>query len=602
MPAREHDGVGWPEIPPASGPQAGRDAAHALAPLALCIGASFAMAFTPALVWRLRTGDWICLNDWFTPFYLRFVAQAYYGHVPYISDIVVPGGVTFYPWLLFVPATYAARAFAAGPFAVNLIWIFLNGIGLGAGLYFVFRHFLNRPWAAAGCTVFCLSDYGFAISHPLVTQLKILVAALWFHPRGLVSVASGGLLWQYRFPDPGFVLAFICFQIVAMARARETPAWSNLWLSGLAFGILFYVFFYCWTLVMAALSIAFVLDRAGRRAYGFTLVIGGLIGLPQLIYSIHLKHLASPEAMRRFGLLVPALRLFQEKVPALSLLAMAALALWIGSSKKFELIYIWSLVAGGILLSRSRVVTGVFFHEYHYNWLWPPFRLALVLIAAVSIFNGRFRWRPLTAWSSWAVLVLYFVGGVYVAMMCATRTWSGVALLRNYTRYKAQRLVKGVKPLAPGAMVAGDEGFCELAAVAENQRVLGGYALVRSLAVDDDQWERRAALDAYLQGTNRAEFETIAQGLTARWFWESPGFQPQVNAALMRKYDEVVQAPLRFIDQFEVRYVALPADEARLAYLRAGWTLLQRGPYWQIWERSRGFGTLGVLGLKAPPR
>jgi len=44
-------------------------------------------------------------------------------------------------------------SFGAVPSAVNLIWTLLSAISLGAGWYFVFRHFLKPPWVAAGCTL-----------------------------------------------------------------------------------------------------------------------------------------------------------------------------------------------------------------------------------------------------------------------------------------------------------------------------------------------------------------------------------------------------------------------------------------------------------------
>lgn len=586
MPTGECGEAGEPEVSSARAASARRGTANALAPLAVCFGAGLVLAFAPVLVWRLKTGDWVCLNDWFTLYYLRFAAQVYYRHVFHISDVVVPGGVTGYPWLPFVPAAYLARVLKAGPFAVNLIWIFLSVIGLGPGLYFVFRHFLKRPWMAAGCTILCLSDYGFAAARPLSSQLQMLASALWIHPEGLVAI-PWGLLLHWRVPDPGLDLPFMFFQIVTLARARERPTRLNLWLSGIAFGVLFYVFFYCWTMAMAGLSIAFVLDRGARRAYAVTLCIGGAIGLPELLHSIHLSYLAPAEAMRRFGLFTPAPRLYQETVPVLSVLAMAAVALWIWKSKRFDLVYLWSLVAGGILLSRSRVISGIFFHEYHYDWLWTPIRLALVLIVVLSIANARLRWRPIAASLCWAAIVLYFAGGAYLSAICVTRTWSGVAEVRNYTRYKAQRLAPAVKPLAAGATVAGDNGFCDLAAVAEDQWVLGGEAVPISMATDDDQWEFRAALNAYLLGTDRKDFESAARIAAGRWFWESPQRQPEVVAAFMRKYDEVAQAPDRFVARFGVRYVALAADETQSAYLREGWTMLQRGPYWQIWERVK---------------
>ena len=586
MPTVEYGEVGRPVAEAASETSTERRAKGALAPLALCVGAGFVLAFAPVVVWRIKTGDWVCLNDWFTLYYLRFAAQAYYNRVLYISDVVVPGGITEYPWLPFVPAIYVARVLDAGPFAVNLIWILLSAIGLSTGWYWVFRHLLQRPWAAAGCTMFCLSDYGFAAARPLTTQLRMLASALWFHPTGLV-VIPWGLLLQWRVPDPALYLPFMCFQILAVARARERPTLLNLGLSGIAFGLLFFVFFYCWTMALAGLSIAFVLDRGARKVYGATLCIGGVIGLPQLAYSIYVDRLASAEAMRRFGLFTPAPRFDQVTVPALSLLAVAATAWWIWKSKRFDLVYLWSLAAGGILLSRSRGVSGIFFHEYHYDWLWTPIRMALVLIVAVSIVSAKFRLRPVAAAIGWTVLVLYFAGGVYLAAICVTRTWSGVAEVGNYTRYKSQRLAASVKPLLAGATVAGDDGFCELAAVAEDQWVLSGEAVPRSMVADNDEWESRAALNAYLQGTDRAEFEKTARIAVGLWFWESPGSQPGMVVAFMRKYDAVTRDPDRFVDEFGVRYVALAPDKGRTNYLRAGWTMLQPGPYWQIWQREK---------------
>jgi hypothetical protein len=78
----------------------------------------------------------------------------------------------------------------------------------------------------------------------------MLASALWVHPRGFVTI-PWGLLLQWRIPDPGLNLPFLFFQIVALARARERPTRLNLGFSGLMFGVLFYVFFYCWTMVAA---------------------------------------------------------------------------------------------------------------------------------------------------------------------------------------------------------------------------------------------------------------------------------------------------------------------------------------------------------------
>jgi len=287
------------------------------------------------------------------------------------------------------------------------------------------------------------------------------------------------------------------------------------------------------------------------------------------------------------GLFTPAPRLYQESAGTPFLLAMAAVALWIRKSKRFDLVYPWSLAVGGILLSRSRVVSGIFFHEYHYTWLSTPIWLALVLIVAVSIACARFRWRPVAAPVCWTAVMLYFAGGIYLAVICVTRTWSGVQQVRNYTQYKLQRLATGVEPLVAGETIAGDDIFCELAAVAEYQWVLGGQAVPISMAVDNEQWESREALNAYLVGKDRGEFEKEVRIAGEFWLWENPTREREVIAAFMRKYDEVVGAPGRFIARFGVRYVAFAADRAPVGYLREGWTMLQRGPYWQLWERTK---------------
>ena len=181
-------------------------------------------------------------------------------------------------------------------------------------------------------------------------------------------------------------------------------------------------------------------------------------------------------------------------------------------------------------------MSGIFFHEYHYDWLWAPIRMVLLLIVAVSILSTRFRLRPAAVSICWAALMLYFASGVYLASICVTRTWSGVDQLRNYTRYKAQRLDPAVTPLVARATVAGDDAFCELAAVAEDQWVLSGEAVPRSFAVDNEQWESRAALNAYLVGIDRAKFEKAARVAADLWFWENPKREGEVTAAFMRKY------------------------------------------------------------------
>ena len=53
-------------------------------------------------------------------------------------------------------------------------------------------------------------------------------------------------------------------------------------LSGFAFGLLFFAYFYYWTAAGLALLIAIVVDRVRWRTYFHTGWIGALVGTPKL--------------------------------------------------------------------------------------------------------------------------------------------------------------------------------------------------------------------------------------------------------------------------------------------------------------------------------
>jgi hypothetical protein len=121
-----------------------------------------------------------------------------------------------------------------------------------------------------------------------------------------------------------------------------------------------------------------------------------------------------------------------------------------------------------------------------------------------------------------------------------------------------------------------------LAAVAENQRMLSGWTVPISVALDDSSWESRAALNALLTGVERAEFAR-ATSAEVLYHWFLKPIQPQLIEGFKRQFDEVTREPDKFIRALEVRYVALPADMPPPPFVASRFRLLQPGPYWQIW-------------------
>jgi hypothetical protein len=164
-----------------------------------------------------------------------------------------------------------------------------------------------------------------------------------------------------------------------------------------------------------------------------------------------------------------------------------------------------------------------------------------------------------------------------------TRTRFGNQQLDDFVRYRTQRMARGVAPLIPRSIVAGSEHFCELAGVAENQRMLGGWIVPISTALDNSSWETRTALNAFLSGDTRADFvRDTAESVGYYWFLEP--IQPKLREDFIRQFDDVTQDPDKAIRALEVRYVALPTDKLPTPYVTSRFRLLQPGPYWQIWQ------------------
>ncbi len=554
-------------------------------PLLCCLLAGLALSFTPIVMARLATGMWM-LPQLEIEYYLQIAGQAYYNHLSYISDPSVSDGITFYTWLPFVPPVCIARALGLSLFSVGPIWMLLGCIGTSAGLYFVLWRFLGQPWMAAGLSIFCLSSLCFGASSSPSYQLSAIVRGLLLHSRGNLDL-SPFPIWEWRrVVSPAFDLPFLFLQILAVSIARERQQGVSVWFSGLAFGLLFYIYFYLWTLAAAALCIAMLLDSTRRKIYGQTLLIGFAIGLPELVRLFRLKAMASSEALMRFGLVSAAAPGHLSGLPWFSFIAIAVVGVWISTKKRLELTYLWSLFAAAILLGCSPAFTGVFLHAYHWTWLRLPLRMILALIVIATIAKERIRWLPAFNWAIPTLLAIYFIGGLYMAALLVT-PGAGTRQLENYTKYRLQRLVPGVSPLDSNSVIAGDDRFTELAAIGENQRALSGVFLNASMAVDNNTWRSRFALNAFLNGTtDRLEFQRRATLELENGLYSAAKITPELLAPFMRSYDEIVRDPDRFISAFAVRYVALPADRSPPDYLRNSWTLLQPGPFWQLWQRK----------------
>jgi hypothetical protein len=546
-----------------------------LLPMICVIAASLALGFAPFLYGREQTGDWSAPNQDNLEYYLQIAAQPYFDHVPYLSDPSVPGGAIFYPWLQYVPAVYFALAFGLNVFSIAIIWTVFASVAMAAMLYCLFWYFLRWWWLAAGLTITFLADA--SDYHPFIHQIHVRLGGL-IHPQQELGLE----LFQFRLTNPAVDLPFLFLQILALAAARNRPDRLRIWISGASFALLFYVYFYAWTMAAAALGLAFLVDKEQRGLYAKTFAIGFGGGVPAIVHDMLVRRALSAEGVTRFGLFVMP-RLPKNFVPLFASHDMilipclsVALIAWFLVSRNHQMIYLWCLAAAGFALSYSFMVTGIYLHAYHWRWLARPIFSVLLCLAAATIVTGKVRCSPALGWMFGIWVVSFFLTGLYVSTLEVRGMRDE---LRNYSQYKAQRLGRKAAALNPRTMIGGDDRYCELAVIGENMRALAGWSLYVSMALKNSDLYARYALNQYLDGVSaRNQFKAIVMlGLEGESAERVDGF--------VRAFDEVSSDPRKFLDAYNVQYVALRIDQPLPAYID-GWVLVESGPYWQIWQRA----------------
>ena len=548
-------------------------------PVACCVAASLALGLAPFFYGKIQTGSWSAPNDTDSVYYLQIAAQPYYSHVPWLTDPSVPGGAIFYPWVQYLPFVYFVRALHLSIFSLTIVWTVFGAAAMAASAYALLWYFLRWRWLASGLAVTLLADN--SAYHPFVHQARIVLGAL-AHP----GRDFGQELFDFRITNPMLDLPFLFLLILFVARARDLPSRARTWTCGVCFAFLFYLYFYAWTLAAAALGLAFFLDNRRRVVYLKTLVVGFLLGAPAMIHDFMVRRALSVEGLTRFGMFtrprwpdqfVPLPRHDLVVVPVLFLLVGA----WIYLSRNYQWIFLYCMAAVGTLLSYSSMLTGVYLLDYHWNWLAGPVFTLLLYVTLGGFVTARLRFSGLLG-IAWSVCVgLVFLSGLWLSIEDLRERPEIGGLMRNYAEYAAQRQGGDTPRLEPRAMVGGDDRFCDLAAIGENTVPLVGFPAYISMALRDSELYERYALNQYVQGvTDRARF--------IKMLTDDYGVPLSASALIegfTHAYDEVSGDPTRYIERYDLRYVALPSAQDTPACLGQGWKLIQSGPSWKIWQR-----------------
>lgn len=561
-------------------------------PILGCLVAGLAVALVPSLLWRPEVGRLIYIQSPDNLFYLALAAQPYYNHLSYLSDPIIQGGPTVYPWVLFIPFVIMAHALDLGAFGVNQVWGVFAAVGMGLGSYFAFVPCVRRRWLAAACSIVLLLDCGAREGAPVLESARALVISIVVGAHNFFVSPRYDFLSPWRIVDPALGMPFVLLNLGLVVRAVKRPTPASIVLAGISTGLLFYVYFYFWTAVLLALAIALLLDRASYRAYAGTLLIGGILGAPSLIWGLSVRRAVSLEALQRMDLFIAIPRLFYLKsayglglFPRISASVCILTGLWIWKRGRKDLIYPWSIGAAGLLLVYNSLITGEQLAPYHWGYAYGP-AVSFVVLAIAAMELESLINTPRNCLIFGVLFCADLAVSMYLRVNYAYYSSGANQVRRDYTRYIAQQEGPSHVPLVGNSVVAGDYGFCVLAAIGDNQHPLAAAAW--SVSLSDHEVEKRLAFNARLEGLRRGEF--VAQANALLQVYPPALFNTAKGSALidglLHQYDSIAPAMNQLAGEYAVRYVAIPIDRTDPKYLEDGWRLLASGPYWRIWERK----------------
>jgi hypothetical protein len=584
------------EPPSADPPRRPWDWSH-IAALLVCVLVGLSFALLPHFVWwgRLGAPKYFADND--DLLYLAIAGRAFHGHPLTLSDpSTVSGAATIYDWLQFVPGILVTRLARSDALEVNAAWRFLAGLTLPLAWVLLLSRFHRQAWIWAMLTVWILADSGFFSARPLLKQLG--VTAYWLSGQsGMVLDAVTGersadifrtapaIHRQWRIITPALSHAWLIMALFLWVRARDRSSWQRILLSGLGFGALFYVYFYNWTALGLALVLATVSDRGQRGVALATGALGLLVGLPRVWERYQIKISTSPDWLIRSDLFRPVSRTYDLMFPKLAIALLVLSAFWVWMRRK-DLVPIWLLALASFLLLNHQLVSGLQIQNSHWmNVLGSSVSLLVVLFVGERL--ARVRQRA-AIWCLGACCLAYVSLGLVLRWVEAAHSGDTEALAAQYEHYQAQQTAAGPLRLEPLQCLAGDEAFVNFATVAENQRPLIHYAVRLSPSVDDSQLLERIALNEYLLGADRADFDRTSRQFLHTMPWGPWAKDTEARGVRLERYlaafDRVRADPDTALDRYGVRYVALSRESPAPATKR--WKLMQRGPYWNIWERS----------------
>jgi hypothetical protein len=565
--------------------------ANAFSPDLIAIGLAvlfgLLISTLPHIIWFIKTGDpaWIADSD--DILYLSYSANSYYNDSLNLGDpVLISGGVTKYPWIQFIPPVLLAKLLGIAPVHINIIWRIWAGITMPLGFYAVTRLYTKNTWVALCASIFLMTDIG-VFSATLGYKHFITASQIATDNAKEIFQTYPKLMTQWRIISPGISVPFLLLHIYLLQRANLKPSRDRIFWAALGLGSLFYIFFYFWTAALLALAIAIILDTANRKTYFLVGIFGTLIGIPQIIQQALIKNTTNSDWLPRSNKFLSIPHFSQLLIPFVAILLLSTSIIWILRKRK-DLIYLWSLGLAGLVLANHQIITGLEIENFHWMYCWGPVISMLTIIIAVDLLSLLHSWQRGLKLCGIALSVIYLSTGLWLRSLEATRTKQSVTITTDYHKYN-QQAEKSVVKFVPRGVVAGAEEFVNFAIISDNQRPLNHYTVELSSSVDNNEWDRRVTLNAFMMGKERSIFidKEKAGLLNTTWGpWASDAQKLAERITNRQNYFDRISLNLSpALEEFEVRYLALSVDADAPKYLDKNWRLLQDGENWKIWEK-----------------
>ncbi|MCY2935861.1 MAG: hypothetical protein NT172_17045 [Planctomycetota bacterium] len=580
--------------------QIGRGMALSLWPMIVAAGSITVLSILPHLINWVRYGDFSFWSNSDNFVYMAFHKANYFGSW-HLNDPYRPAsesGSVLYSWIHTVPISQLVHRIGWGAEELNLIWRLLGGFSLGVSVFlitnYLFRNSPEGPWVACSAALIFVSDPGSIDGRSFIQPFLIIIQRV-AHPE--IPISDDLVLPFFRVITPltNYFLPIIA--LLAIFRA-ENRVWAIV--AGIALGLNILTYFFYWTVlipVMGILAVAsLILAKLGieqerHKKYArnliMALIIGVLIGLPDVIFKRQIQNQAGAQAiLDRLcrGQIMPKgdsirfIYLFNRfYFLEISLLTVMSLVI-----RHRTLWTIWLTSIFAFIMTNSAILTGLEFENWHWSYLSHP-------MLELGLIYGFFQW--LAPYKTGRRLI-YSASLVYFLIGLGLRTHGTVVSIQPARYRQMQQDTKALLGPLEALQLNSNAALIgpgELDWLAFHTRGFQMYQEPYSSHISmlsDNELIRRHALNGYLQGLDRAAYIALeSPRMCGGCSILNPEWQPdnvrraRVAAFLNLTEDEAREA----ISKYSAVVVLKSTSEGQPPHC-GSWKLVAKDTKWSLWK------------------